>query len=370
MPDIVSIIQNIALTIIHSSSFIHSILAILVFVAGLIPMMIVLRFTLKIFVWLITRRANAWKGKRRKELFREIIPLVRMPALYFAITIGFNGLISVLNTNLILAFLLRLSNTMTAISFIILIGQIIIKFYLVPDRSFTLLSATLDQQLIPYAHTFIWITIGLFSLIVTLQIWGIEPASLLAATGLIGLALSLAARDTAANLVGYFVIIAEQPFLIGDYIKTGNVTGTVEFVGWRSTKIRQPDQVLVNVPNSNLIAGDIHNWFRMAYQLFDCSVYLDVSTSSEQIQEYLQAVQAMLQAYPLAEKKSISCTVRSLQRDAIEIGFSCQINESEMGAFPVEKSDLYVKILQIAHDNHLLVTLQSQLPIGVDGQQR
>lgn len=77
---------------------------------------------------------------------------------------------------------------------------------------------------------------------------------LLAGMGLVGLAASLAAQDTLKNFFGTLLLIGEHPFKIGDQIVVGGIEGTVESVGFRSTRIRTAEDSLATVPNS-LIAG-------------------------------------------------------------------------------------------------------------------
>ena len=76
--------------------------------------------------------------------------------------------------------------------------------------------------------------------------------SLLAGLGLGGLAFALAAKDTAANLFGSIMLILDRPFKIGDAVKAGNVDGTVEEIGFRSTRIRTFYNSLISVPNQGL----------------------------------------------------------------------------------------------------------------------
>ena len=90
--------------------------------------------------------------------------------------------------------------------------------------------------------------------------FGYDVTGLIASFGVIGLALSLAAKDTAANVFGFTAIVSDNPFQVGDYITMGDFAGTVEHVGVRSTRVRKLDQSLVTVPNSKLTDSAVTNW--------------------------------------------------------------------------------------------------------------
>ena len=95
---------------------------------------------------------------------------------------------------------------------------------------------------------------------------GLEIAPLLAGAGVVGLALSLAAKDTLSNLIAGVLLIMDRPFQVGDRIELWNApneTGTwgdVIEIGIRATKIRNPDNLVVVVPNNEIMQRDIINY--------------------------------------------------------------------------------------------------------------
>lgn len=97
------------------------------------------------------------------------------------------------------------------------------------------------------------IKIALFALTVffILEAWSIDPTAWLASAGIVGLALSFAAKDTLSNLFAGVSIIADAPYKIGDFIilESGE-RGQVTHIGLRSTRILTRDDVEITVPNS------------------------------------------------------------------------------------------------------------------------
>lgn len=95
---------------------------------------------------------------------------------------------------------------------------------------------------------------------------GLNIAPLLGGAGVMGLALSLAAKDTLSNLIAGVLLTIDRPFQVGDRIELWNApreTGTwgdVVDIGLRATKIRNPDNLVVVVPNNEIMQRDIINY--------------------------------------------------------------------------------------------------------------
>ena len=100
--------------------------------------------------------------------------------------------------------------------------------------------------------------------ITVLEIWGIEVGPILAGLGLIGVAVALGAQDLFRNLIAGLLIIGERRLAHGEWIKIdGGVEGTVEAIGFRSTRVRQFDKAPIYVPNSKLSDTAVVNYTRM-----------------------------------------------------------------------------------------------------------
>ena len=86
---------------------------------------------------------------------------------------------------------------------------------------------------------------------------GIDISGLIAGLGLGGVIITLAAQDTAKNLIGGVVIFLDKPFVVGDWIQMDTFEGTVEDITFRSTRVRTFENSVVNIPNS-VIANRIY----------------------------------------------------------------------------------------------------------------
>jgi MscS family membrane protein len=133
-----------------------------------------------------------------------------------------------------------------------------------------------------------------FSAIGILSTFGIDVTTGIAALGIGGIALALGAQKTVENLVGSVTVIADRPMQVGDFIKVGDVVGTVEDVGIRSTRIRTNDRTVVTIPNGDLSARQIENYATRDRFLFNPQILVDFSTSSAKLREALEIIRGVL----------------------------------------------------------------------------
>ena len=125
---------------------------------------------------------------------------------------------------------------------------------------------TLDETAFPLINRTVRFIVLALGVVLALDLLGLNIAPLLAGAGVMGLALSLAAKDTLSNLIAGVLLIMDRPFKVGDRIElwtAPNETGTwgdVIEIGLRATKIRNPDNLVIIVPNSLIMVRDIVNY--------------------------------------------------------------------------------------------------------------
>jgi small-conductance mechanosensitive channel len=98
-------------------------------------------------------------------------------------------------------------------------------------------------------------------LLVLLAALGIQITPILAALGVGGLAVALALQDTLSNLFAGVHLLADKPIRVGDYVKVADTAeGLVVDIGWRSTRVRMPQNVVVTIPNKRVAESIITNY--------------------------------------------------------------------------------------------------------------
>src|SRR5215831_12385784 len=98
-------------------------------------------------------------------------------------------------------------------------------------------------------------------LLVLLAALGIQITPILAALGVGGLAVALALQDTLSNLFAGIHLLADKPIRVGDYVKVADTAeGHVVDIGWRSTRVRMLQNVVVTIPNKRVAESIITNY--------------------------------------------------------------------------------------------------------------
>ena len=119
----------------------------------------------------------------------------------------------------------------------------------------------MDTQLLPIIRSILKVIILVFAVIMIMGKAGYDITPMLAGLGIGGLAIALALQPTLASFIAGFYIIADKPLKVGDYIElSGGTRGYVKEVGWRTTKIRTPSNLMVIIPNSKLADSIITNY--------------------------------------------------------------------------------------------------------------
>jgi small-conductance mechanosensitive channel len=118
-----------------------------------------------------------------------------------------------------------------------------------------------EKDYLPLLSKLTGVVLTVMGLIAVLHHFGQNVTSLVAALGVGGIAIGLAAKDTLGHMIAGFTILVDRPFRPGDRIKlaTGEV-GDVIDVGTRSTRLRMLDQNMLIVPNSELVNSRVVNF--------------------------------------------------------------------------------------------------------------
>lgn len=236
----------------------------------------------------------------------------------------------------------------------LLLVTLFVAFYSVVDIVFAnvatvenILSIKIGARLVPFLRVVIQVAVVIIGGLIILQEFGVNITALLASFGVVGLALSLAAQDTAANVFSFAAIVSDNPFNVGDYITTAEFSGTVEQVGVRSTRIRKLDQTLVVVPNNLLTAQAVVNSSRLFKRRLDFYVRFEYDTTSVQIRQAVSAIREMLQARPYTEPASVVVHFVNFADNSLDIRVIAYIMLVDWNAFTAEQEEVNLQILDI-----------------------
>ncbi|WP_372794493.1 mechanosensitive ion channel family protein [Pontiella sp.] len=154
---------------------------------------------------------------------------------------------------------------------------------------------TMDDMMAPMVRKSLRVVIVVLALVQIAQILSDKPiTSIIAGLGVGGLAVALAAQETIKNFFGSLVIFADKPFELGERVKVGGHDGTIEEVGFRSTRLRTLDGHLVTMPNGELANQMIQNIGKRPYIKRVMNVTITYDTPPAKVQEALEILRDIL----------------------------------------------------------------------------
>ncbi|MGD9366171.1 MAG: mechanosensitive ion channel family protein [Desulfobacteraceae bacterium] len=156
--------------------------------------------------------------------------------------------------------------------------------------------SSIDNVLVPLIGKTLRIFIVIVGGMMVLQnLTGVQIGPLLASLGIGGLAVALAAKDSIANFFGTLTILFDKPFQVGDRIVINNYDGSVEHVGFRSTRIRLLNGHLVSIPNEKVVNSEVENIGQRPNIRWLSQIGITYDTSAEKVQEAVSILREILQ---------------------------------------------------------------------------
>ncbi len=226
----------------------------------------------------------------------------------------------------------------------------------------------LDETALPMVNRFVRFLVIAVGVLLALPQLGISIAPLLGGAGVMGLALSFAAKDTLSNLIAGVLLIMDRPFKVGDRIELWNApreTGTwgdVIEIGLRATKIRNPDNLVVVVPNNEIMRRDIINYTMSGDDIrlripFSCAYESDIERAKGLLKEVAPTVKGVkLDPAPIVIVRGFGPSevnlqlrvwimeARSRRRIADEITEKAMVAFAGAGVeIPYPKRELYIR---------------------------
>jgi MscS family membrane protein len=159
-----------------------------------------------------------------------------------------------------------------------------------------------DDLLVPMVTKSLKVFVVVVGIVFVADNLNVDVSSLLAGLGLGGLAFALAAKDLLGNFFGSLTVLLDRPFHIGDWVVIGDVEGSVEEVGFRSTRIRTFYNSLITLPNALLTTTKIDNMGARRYRRMRTMLSLTYATTPEKIDAFCEGIRTLIQLHPYMRK--------------------------------------------------------------------
>lgn len=209
-------------------------------------------------------------------------------------------------------------------------------------------AASLNTHLLPFIKKSLRVFVVLFGALLILQNLGFNVMSVLAGLGLGGLAFALAAKDTAANLFGSIMILIDRPFRVGDFINVGGAEGTVEEIGFRSTRIRTLYDSLISIPNSSIVITNIDNYGAREVRRTRTILGITYDTPPEKIEAFIQGIQNIILANPNTFKDLYQVVFEGFGDSSLNILVNFFIRAEDVSHELDIRQNIFIEILRLA----------------------
>ena len=206
----------------------------------------------------------------------------------------------------------------------------------------------LDNQLVPILNNLLTGVVVIFGFFKVMQLFGVDTTTMLAGATIGGLAFALASQDTVKNFIGTVAIFLDKPFQIGDWISAGEVTGAVEQVGFRSTRVRSADSTVFQIPNSKLAEMVINNSGLRLFRRYNTNLGLRYDTPPELIEAFINGVRRIIKEHPETKSDSYNVEFTGFGDSALLVMMNVYFKSLAWGSEQSSKHRLHMAILKLA----------------------
>lgn len=202
--------------------------------------------------------------------------------------------------------------------------------------------------------------IYLVAAVCILMVFNYDVSALVAGLGISGAIVALAAQDFVKSLISGFSILADKPFLVGDWVEVGIYQGTVVDISFRCTKIRTADNSVITIQNSALTANSIINWSRMKQRRYAFNIKLPLETNTDVVETIVNRIRFVLQTNKQIEPETIQVHFDTILLDGVNINIYMYTNIIDYVEFLEFKQNVNSQILKILESENVKLAYPGQ----------
>jgi MscS family membrane protein len=206
-----------------------------------------------------------------------------------------------------------------------------------------------------------------------LQSVGINVTPVLAGLGVGGIAVALASQKTLENLFGGMTVIGDSPVRIGQFCRVGTMTGTVEDIGLRSTRIRTLNRTVISIPNADMAIQSIENFTARDNFLFNHTVTLRYETTADQLRFVLAGARTLLYQHPKVDGGTARVRLVKFAASGLDVELFAYVTATAIEEFLAIQEDLLLRLMDTIGAGGTALAFPSQTAYftrdaGIDGE--
>ncbi|HEY1342437.1 MAG TPA: mechanosensitive ion channel family protein [Bryobacteraceae bacterium] len=200
----------------------------------------------------------------------------------------------------------------------------------------------------------------LLGVLLALRYLGVNISTAIAGLGVGGIAVALAAQKTLENVIGGMSLVLDQAVRVGDFMKVGDTTGSVEQVGLRSTRLITNDRTIVSIPNGQIANASLENFSLRDKFWFHHTVGLAYGTTAAQLRDVLAAIAAMLNDDARIERNSARVRLLRFGASSLDVELFAYIITDDYAPFLEIQEELLLRTMELVQGAGAQIALPSQ----------
>jgi MscS family membrane protein len=297
----------------------------------------------RVLLYLMSRLGYGDIGKN------YLLPIAKITSFYLIVLV-LSLLIRVLHLPVeIWAWIVVVFNTLKPFLIMVIFYKIVdvIAAYFASLASKT--ASTLDDQLVPLLRkTLKALVIIIGTLFILRDGLDLDIIPFLTGLSIGGVAIALAAQDTIKNFFGSVMIFIDKPFQVGDWVTSGEIDGTVEEVGFRSTRIRTFRNSLMYVPNGKIADAVVDNHGLRQYRRFTTTLTITYDTPPMVIEQFVLGLREIIKSHPKSRKDLYHVYFNNLSSYSQDVMFYMFFEVPNIQEELQSRHDILIQIVKLA----------------------
>lgn len=217
-----------------------------------------------------------------------------------------------------------------------------------------------DDMLVPLVRRtfkFVVLILGVILIVTRMDsdLWG-----LVAGLSIGSLAVGFAAKDSIENLFGTFTVLMDKPFQLGDLVLVNGIEGSVEDVGFRSTRVRTAEDSLITIPNSRFIAAHVENRGLRRYRRVRTTFGLTYDTPPEKIDAFCEGIRELVRRHPYTRKNDYHIWMNGFGASSLDLQLTVFFEVPDWPTECRERHRLFLDILRLAERSDVKFAFPTQ----------
>ena len=246
----------------------------------------------RVFTRIVLRTLGTITRRTMNAFDDELITALEQPLRFVFVIIGLYAATQAVSfPEEIDVLLTRLVRSLIAFAIFWTLYRCVAPLSFLIDKAFGALGhTTLGDSLKEFVAKLASFVIVCVGVVAVLEEWQFNVGAVLGGLGLVGMAVAFGAQNLIANLFAGVTIFLDGIFEKGDWIRGAGVEGTVEDIGFRTTKIRRFDKALTTIPNDKLAGDAVINFSRMTNRRIHWKIGVEYSATEGQLRQIVNGI--------------------------------------------------------------------------------